>query len=1114
MAELTYWEKNFSGDIYNTNPTAKVGINNGDPLNTLDVIGSIGLTEYLEIKKTGHDIIQVSSASELGYDLRVRNVTDNRSLLYIDNLGRVAINTNVNTARLTIIEDRAGNAWPAASFTNTSEVGFGLEVTGGNAGNNILTLKNYQDLLRGTLDGYGNWRTQGWMWSDNGASVGGNHHYTMGNENYRFSQLLIDEETGFNNEGSNFIWGRYADDGTLLAYILKVIRNSGLIQWFGDTIITGGLTITGELKAGEVGIPLETILDPTGQEGKIIVVGPDEEYEFVDPCTLCEPDLSDYYTKPEVDDLLDELESKIPVITPVSLDDVCKVGNVTEEVVETTASIVTPIVNIGNTQIKEIGGTLNITNDTHIQGLISFEDINLNIWELDDVSDSVANAPSTHILQKLSGEWVAVPLPETDLTNYYTKPESDERFVMVSGDTMTGPLTINTPSNNLQLISQAGTVALDIHDAYTITNNTTDVTIEYELSDYYLNNKDLGTIMHVDDAGTVYFGDPTKTSVEQGKVVIQNETPSMVLHSVTSDDAFRIYTAGGTTYFHVGTGLGFDGMATPMLMNSTNVELNYNNDKKFETTATGVKVYNDLETTTAHVDGVHLYKASDGSFIIDGDVHITGKYLEDWGGVGTGNPPGAWTLNELEDVDMGAELVSGVGFPFLFGRTTPTGPTAGPITVENAVTLLDVVTNPTYELHAGDTDIHITTTERINWTESYIRISETRDWDLTYSSHGYREIGLAHVDESGSAIGDNNNFMKYMFYWDTAGGPKWSVKTRFSDDSDHLGQKPADEYRYSRALGFSEANADTVFERSLYDLGTTTVAAKNVPQDGSWQLETLDASYIFNQNEEENIKHKHQWATRWVDRENYFDLWARTHDGSVPGWLPWVKFFHSGNMPDALEFYPNLPQEALDELEDESNWYRMGDPIYEVYVGEVSGVIPPLVEGEDPTLWEINIGQRIVNKYYIYEATPTGMRRTPKTTGEYLYNLLDVDFNKYSEETELNTGDVLVYQGDETWKPESTVYTVQVEVITATESSIVIPPETDRLEITVEVTASNPFDIVIDHNREKPLVIDLNNLSSNNVSVKYTDDVNPDELLLVMQPDAIIEVHPGVWELN
>jgi len=634
MAEITYWEKNFSGDIYNTNPTAKVGINNGDPLNELDVIGNIGLTEILEFKKPGHDIIQISAASELGYDFRIRNITDGRSLIYIDNLGRVGLNTNVNTARLTLVEDRVGNAWPAASFTNVSEVGFGIEVTGGNAGNNILTFKNYNDDLRGTLDGYGNWWTKGWMWSDNGTSIGGNDHYVMGNERHRFSQLLIDEETGINNEGSNFIWGRYADDGTLLAYLLKVIRNSGYIQWFGDMGVGGNLTVAGTISSNTPIPTLEEIFPPC-DEGKIITVDAGGNYICVSPIDLFPTEVLDpYCTCEEVQEKIDILEEAIPTIindyldqNKPSLDDVATVGNITDRSL-TVGGLTSPIITIGGVDITTTGDTTTIDGSTHIAGLISFESINLKIHQLSDVANSVEFAPSTHILQKLSGEWISVPLPEVDLSNYYDKQGSDERYVKVPGDTMTGGLIIDAAADNLKLITQSGATAFAIHQSgdndpiYKIVPSLNTITTTYSADDYYLNHNTLGTIMHVDDAGTIYFGDPSKSLTELGKVVIQNSAPSLVLHNVTSNSAFRIYTSGGSTYFHVGTGLGFGGMATPVVMNSTNIELNYNSDKRLETTAAGVKIYYDLETTSAHIDGVHIYKASDGSFIIDGDVTL------------------------------------------------------------------------------------------------------------------------------------------------------------------------------------------------------------------------------------------------------------------------------------------------------------------------------------------------------------------------------------------------------------------------------------------------------------------------------------------------------------
>lgn len=1118
MADIIHWEENFSGDIYNTNSTKKVGINNGDPENTLDVIGSIGLTEYLEFKKPGHDVIQASAASEFGYDFRLVNSTDGRSLVFIDYLGRLGINTTSNTARLTVVEDRLGNAWPAASFTNVSDVGFGLEVTGGNFDNHILVLKNYADNLRGTLNGEGKWWTKSHMTSDNGTSAGGNMHFIQANGLRRFSQDLIDLETGVNNEGSNFIWRRYADDSTLLGNILKIYRNTGAIEWYNNMTITGNLTVTGTITAGQDTRTLEQIKNPTGQNGKILVVE-NELYVFKLPGEVFTTDLSNYYTKSETNNLLTELEDSIPGIIDdyletgmPTLEQVATAGNTTSKVLISTAGINTPVVNVGNRQITNNAGTLKVNGNTYIQGLLSFDSIALRLWQLTDVSDSVANAVSGSILQFMSGTWVASPYPTTDLSNYYTKTQSDVRFVNIPGDTMTGPLIIGASGTNLRLNSQDGTTAFAIYpftngsSQYDIMYEDDKMSINYATPSYFLNKSDLGTIMHVDSSGIIYFGDSTKSLNSLGNTVVQNNNPTQTLHNLTDDSVFRIIESGGVASFQLGDTLSFNNIGTPLVLSKTAAELYYSTTKRFETIATGARVTGDLETTSAHVNGVHIYKAIDGSLIIDGDVNITGKYLEDWAGVGTGNPPGAWTLDELNDVALGASDAFGINFPFVLGRNTASG-AATALTAVQTLTMIGGTPLTTFNAHANSSIIHITAQERLDWNEAYNNISDVRNWDLSYSSYTTKEIGLAHVNDGGSAISNDPAEMKYLFYWAEPGGDKRSIKTRFSDNSDRLGLKPADEYRHARAVGFSGANCDTLFQRSLLDLGTTTVGASNVPEDGSWQVETLDASYIFNQNSSENIKHKHQFAIEWVDRENNFNMWARTHDGAAPEWLPWVQFMHSGNTPSPLDLYPTLPNEVYVMLQNESNWVVLGSPEYEVYIGAVSG-----------PGWSINIGQRIVDDYYVYEATPTGMRRFSKSKSSYLYDLLDVNFAKYGQTGEPSVGDILIYQGNGVWesKPNSAAvsYNVQELTISLTDSTETIDGDVDRLEITALATLANDFIVLIDYHRDKPLTIDLNNASSFKVSIYYNDPVGPNTLLIQMQPDSIIEVHPGIWEIS
>jgi hypothetical protein len=1171
MADITYWEKNFSGDIYNTNASYKVGINNADPILTLDVIGSIGLTDFIEFKKPSHDVVQLLSASGYGYDFKVYNKSEDKNRLVIDSNGKVGINTNSLVSTFSVVEESIGNAWPVATFTNLSPSGYGIEVTGGNNSNEIAIFKDYANEVRGTLSGDGHLWVDGSISSNNGTSVPGNYHIKMKNDRNRFAFLLFNEETGINNAGSDFSLKRYSDGGSELGTVISVIRATGLINLNGTVNISENLNVTQTITAGKFDLGIEGLNKPVGQDNKIIVVR-NGDYVFEEASFVFAPDLSNYYNKVEIDNLFENYlpdtftvalndltdvdvsgalvgdflkktgsgwesatidlsnyytksESDARFITEAealtmvtnyhnthvySLQQVTNVGATTTNDIEVFGTITSEVSVIGGVRLDVDAGTFNIRNSTHIGGLLSFDSIDLNLYDLNDVDPSVQFAINGSVLKKESGKWIAAPNEADNLDDYYTKVESDDRFVHVVGDTMTGGLIIDTNNNHLTLNSNNSSSIVSITNSGTelskIGANGTNLTTTLYGGTHYVNRDGIGNVISLLPNGNVVLGDSNRSSTELGKLIITSRTPSLILDDLDNagtGGTFRVVNSGGNTFFQFASDTTFSSPSTPISMDSTKPVLYYNTDAKLTTKNTGVVITGEVQSTTADVNGIKIYKSTDGHYIVDGNVSITGQYLEDWTGPGTGKRPGAWKLDELEDVQMGGTTTSSVTFPFLLGRTTPTGPYTMPIGVDDIIAMLDVVTNPIYQQHRDDTDIHITTTERVNWNLAYNNISHVKDWDLTYLTYDYTEIGLADVAEEGTAIGDNKDYMKYAFYWD--GSTKWSLKTRFADDADHLGGKPADEYRYSRALGYTADNCDSIYHRSLYDLGTVSQAGADVPADGSWQVETVDASYIFNQNEADGpLKHKHQFATKWVDREDYFEMWARTHDGSVPEWLPWVQFFHSGNLPTPIDFYPELPQSAYDELQNELNWVTIGDPKYEIYIGEVT-----------TAEWSINIGQRVVDNWYIYEATPDGMRRIAKGA-MYLYDLFDVDFKKYGTGIDPDEGDVLIYQGDETWKPGKQLgaYIVQEVIIANAETEVIIPPDTDRLELEVRATASNNISIIVEHDREKPVVIDLINESGNTVSVYYTDDIDPNTKLLDMQPDAIIEVHPGIWELN
>ena len=72
---------------------------------------------------------------------------------------------------------------------------------------------------------------------------------------------------------------------------------------------------------------------------------------------------------------------------------------------------------------------------------------------------------------KLDGKSVALA------ENYYTKTESDERYVNVTGDTMTGPLIVKAAITGTQLISTiaTGTSPLKVTSTTVVTNLNSDL---------------------------------------------------------------------------------------------------------------------------------------------------------------------------------------------------------------------------------------------------------------------------------------------------------------------------------------------------------------------------------------------------------------------------------------------------------------------------------------------------------------------------------------------------------------------------------------------------------------------------------------------------------------
>ncbi len=1073
---LTYWESNLAGDMYNTNPSGKVGINNQNPVLELDVIGSMGLTSLLEFKKAGSDVVQLKSASSLGYDFIVWNATKSAYRLFISSAGKVALGTNAAVNKFTVVETTPGNAWAAASFTNTSTVGFGIEVTGGNEDNSTAIFKNYANIVGAELSGRGELFVRDWIASNAGTSANGIHHFRMENDHLRFSFLLEDLEPGIDNGGSNFILRRYDDDGIELGTVIKVIRNTGEILFHTKTVFESDLQVSGILGASITSIPIGALIDvsptatPTLDGGILRVVN--GIWDLADVSTLPQPDLTPYLTKPIADTYyvsLSAFNNHVSTINnphQTSLHEVLSVNNFTTLPILTDSYIYAGSVLLGDTSIDAEGDTVTVHGNIHVTGNTTFGgSINLYLYELADVADSVALAPDGYILKKVAGAWAAVQDPSNtplDLSDYYTKSQSDTRFVNVIGDTMTGTLNIVTSDTALTLESADGVDIIKmfttgvIDPAMYFNTTSTSSKIVFRGGDTFKVVEDtIGDIITVNPDGSIVFGDSSINSATIGNVAIKSGNPSITLtrNGYTSDFKLTNYASYADITQNGSRVTLFNGGSTP------NVELFYNNARKLRTTATGVEIFDNLTAQSVSIVDLPMYKSVDGKLVINADVVITGKYLENWVSPGTGNSPGAHTLVELDDVNISS--IEGIPAAFVLGRSTASGKVSY-LTKTEVITMLDVVSTDIFNTHVDDTEVHVSVQDRINWEESADNISRLFNWDLIYSTHDSREVGLSDINEPGSALSTSD--MKYLFYWTDSGGDKIAVKTRFADNADRLHDKPWDEFRYSRAVGSTLLPANSLYARGLYDLGTVHTYDSNVPRDGSWQIETIDSSFLFNQQGTETAKHKYQLATQWIDRETSFDLWARGRDGVRQEWLPWVQFHHSGNTPTAIELYPVLPDEAYDELENEDNWtYEFSTPgdLFELYIGETEGID-----------WAFSIGHRVINKQYIYEVTPIGIKRI----GNIPYKVVEVT-------TTLST------------------------------TSFTIDSTIDRYEVTMHV-AANDIQLIIEHNREKPIVINLDNSTLFRVTVLYTNPNGPNTTLIEMEPDVIIEVHPGIWQLN
>lgn len=999
---VTYWEKSLAGELFTVETIVRVP--------NLIVSGNTKLGGTLLFNKVGSNEIEISSASAYGYDYAVWNKTKNTYRIFIDAIGKVSIGGNAGTAKLTVLETTEGNAWPAASFINTSSVGFGIEVIGGNAGNNTATFKNYTNTVVSYINGYGDLWAKKTITSNSGTSPTDIKHFRLSNTTDRFSFGLIGNETG-NNAGSNLTLYSYDDSGTVLRRILYVHRPTGELTIDNNTTIQGNLSVLGAITGTyEHNHTLSSLSDVSplsepilGENGKILVTK--DGYWIKDDITayIPETDLSDYYTKTQSDSLFASIEHQENINNPHSttLQQVLLAGNSSSIALNISNSISASSVIVNGSTISTIDNKLQIDKNTFVNGELSFDAIDAYLFDLKDVDPLLVNGSEGSVLKKVNGLWRAAALTSPDLSVYLTINDAEDTYVKKIGDYMTGKLVIEAIDTNLTLFRETAGILQEFcldEIVIPIKIDNTGLELDINTSTFRI-TKDSQSIFKADISGTFLFGSNEIDSV-YGNISIRNMLPYIQLsnsNSTAYGSNFRIYNLGNSTRLQVSNSDSFATSSTLIeFFGNTELtsylDLKYGGSTKLRTTNTGVTIFDSLTVDTLVLDGIDIYKAQNGKLTVVGDISITGNYFYD-----IDKPLRLQYLNELEDVDLGVETSYDISVPFLLGSLT--GNTAvQALSISQILSIANIVTGDVLESHTENTTIHITSSERTNWNALISNYSKIKDWDLLYINNTPTEIGLSNKTSSGAEIAAAD--MKYLFYFDN--GIKRSIKTKYSDNSGSLNGKPGDEFRYSRALGFSNLNPDNILTRSLYDLGVVSSVSIGVPEDGAWQVETVDASFTYNQSRPAAQHYLHQFATKWYDNETDFSMWARVHDGFDQEWKPWVEFMHSGNTPYSIELYVTPTNTQLEDLQTEANWTGMLIPNAEVYIGDI-----------DPSL---NIGQRIVDDSYVYEVTPYGLRRFGNSL-RYLRNLEDVEIPANYDG--ITIGQVLSYRGDGYWEPRA-----------------------------------------------------------------------------------------------
>jgi len=264
------------------------------------------------------------------------------------------------------------------------------------------------------------------------------------------------------------------------------------------------------------------------------------------------------------------------------------------------------------------GGNIVMTGNETVDGVdISEFKSNYDNRSLSGNTDVTLTSPTnTQLLQYNGTDWVNVDASSV-VTNSYTKTESDNKFVFVSGDTMTGELIIN-PSSGTKALTTIGDVTI-IGDLYVSGITTTIDSVNTTLKDnlLLLNSGETGagvsngtagflvdrgtlsavTLIYDEATFTIRAGETTSTITDNSIDLTHTVALATILdYNQMTDNSFTFYKKHSAT--------------NGILMNLSGFTIDSNGDLKLE----GLNiVMNGTET----VDGVDIstFKSAYDTFV-------------------------------------------------------------------------------------------------------------------------------------------------------------------------------------------------------------------------------------------------------------------------------------------------------------------------------------------------------------------------------------------------------------------------------------------------------------------------------------------------------------------